>query len=1050
VTKGSSAESLQWVVLGLCILLFPEYSRAAGVDSSLTIGQFAHTSWGPKEGAPSLIRALAQTADGYLWLASPDGLYRFDGVVFERYQPASGTRFPSPDVASLLAVPNGDLWVGFRVGAISLLRDGNVTNYTVRDGLPNARIWGLALDREGTVWAATEGGLVRLDGSQWKRVGRAWNFPEEAAFAVSIDRQGTLWVAVQDTVMFLRPGSKRFEPTGFHVQANDGQIRQFAQAPNGRMWVGELGCVRPVPSADKRLPPSDAKIRVSSLALLFDHEGELWIASSGGGLYRSVDSESLRRGSSWIARVEAADNSRGDESSTIQVPRPSRAVDSFTTNDGLSGNEVYSILQDREGNVWSGTLNGLDRFSKTSLTPFFLPFKTIYPVLAPGDAGKVWLNLAPIESIHTRVVDYLHPIHSCRALSAYRGPDNSIWWFCDESIERYKEGKYQKLAFPSSLPKPYWNVSVTETTDGRGGVWLAVEGGLFDWRDGSWRQLETEFARLQPRAAFTDSTGRAWIGYEGGTLLVLNHGRIEKVFRGLDSPVGEVKAITGRGSHIWVGGERGLAFFDGVRLRPVIPADSETFDSVLGIEETSDGSLWLVENETIVRIPAQEVEHVLDNPSYRVRYRVFDSSDGVPGTFAGTAILRKQIQGTDGRLWFGATGGIVWIDPAHIFTNPLPPPVVIRSVSANGWQFGMLADLVLPPRTTNLRIDYTALSLTAPEKVRFRYMLEGVDKGWQDAGPRREAFYTRLGPGQYHFRVIACNNDGVWNDQGVRLEFRIAPAWFQTSWFDALCACAFLLLLWTLYQLRLRQLRRQFHAVVETRVDERTRIARELHDTLLQSFQGLTLNFQRARNLLPGRASEAVQVLDAALDGAEQAIVEGRDAIHDLRFPMGAPYALEEEIKALGEELAAKGEGKEGQVEFRLVIEGSARELRLNVYTEVFRITREALRNAFRHSRAHLIEAEMAYTAGLLRLRVRDDGKGIDPDERDRSERNGHWGLRGMQERAEHLGGELEVWSEPGAGTEIELSVPGSIAYKTVTTLQSSFWRFRRRRGDQG
>jgi signal transduction histidine kinase len=240
------------------------------------------------------------------------------------------------------------------------------------------------------------------------------------------------------------------------------------------------------------------------------------------------------------------------------------------------------------------------------------------------------------------------------------------------------------------------------------------------------------------------------------------------------------------------------------------------------------------------------------------------------------------------------------------------------------------------------------------------------------------------------------------------------------------------------------QIAKQFEIRLEASINERTRIARELHDTLLQSFQGLTLHFQRARNLLPGRTVEAIQTLDVALDGAEQAIVEGRDAIHDLRSPTTAPKALEEEIRALGEELVATGADQKEPMEFRIVIEGSAHALRPNLHAEVFRIAREALRNAFNHSQGRQIETEMAYTESLFRIRIRDDGKGMDSDERLKAERSGHWGLRGMRERAEHLGGEFRVWSEPGAGTEIELTIPAPVAYETVSS-QSSLWLFWRR-----
>jgi signal transduction histidine kinase len=325
-----------------------------------------------------------------------------------------------------------------------------------------------------------------------------------------------------------------------------------------------------------------------------------------------------------------------------------------------------------------------------------------------------------------------------------------------------------------------------------------------------------------------------------------------------------------------------------------------------------------------------------------------------------------------------------------------------------------------------------------PQRVRFRYKLEGFDKDWRDAGVRRQAFYSKLPPRTYTFRVTASNNDGVWSEAGASFAFSIPPSFTQSVLFKALCAVAVFGLLWLLYTIRLRQFTAQVKARLYERLAERTRIARELHDTLLQSFQGLLLHFQRARNLLPERAAEAIQTLDRALDGAEQAIVEGRDAIHDLRSQ--AAKGLVEEITSLGEELVAKN-GNKDAAQFRAVIEGTAQTLNPNVRIEIFRIAREALRNAFSHSQARRVETEVAYSSNLFRLRIRDDGKGMAPDLRNRGERIGHWGLGGMRERAERLGGELEVWSEPGAGTEVDLRVPASIAYQS-SPVRNNIWLF--------
>jgi signal transduction histidine kinase len=340
----------------------------------------------------------------------------------------------------------------------------------------------------------------------------------------------------------------------------------------------------------------------------------------------------------------------------------------------------------------------------------------------------------------------------------------------------------------------------------------------------------------------------------------------------------------------------------------------------------------------------------------------------------------------------------------------------------------------LPALTRNIRFDYTALSLSIPERVRFRYKLDGLDSKWREVGSIRQAAYDNLGPGKYTFRVIACNNDGVWNMTGATMAFTILPAWYQTSSFPIGCIGAFLLLLWVLYQLRLRQLHHQFSIGLEARVGERTRIARELHDTLLQSFQGLMLRFQAVDEMLPARPMEAKKVLEGALDRGDQAISEGRDAITHIRVPTLANSDLATSIAELMTNLSEElKEGNGGPVAFRVLVEGAPRTLRPTLQGEIHSVARESLGNAFRHAQARHIETEITYSESL-RLRFRDDGIGIDSSVIEHGGRPGHWGLPGIRERAKQIGAQLEIWSELGAGTEIELSIPGSIAYEVFAT----------------
>jgi signal transduction histidine kinase len=431
----------------------------------------------------------------------------------------------------------------------------------------------------------------------------------------------------------------------------------------------------------------------------------------------------------------------------------------------------------------------------------------------------------------------------------------------------------------------------------------------------------------------------------------------------------------------------------------------------------------------IVHIPESEIQTVIQHPEHKVVFERFDLVSDLPEPIQrGEVYTPGAIQSTDGQIWFATRNGTVRVDPSHIYRNPLPPPVSIRSVTADDKNYPPFTHPALPALTKNLRIEYAALSLSIPERVRFRYKLEGWDMDWHAAEGRREAIFTGLAPGQYSFRVIACNNDGVWNDEGAVLSFTVAPAWFQTVWFQTACAGAVLLLFWMLYWLRLRQLQRQFNITLDARVDERTRIARELHDTLLQSLHALLLRFQSASNILPARPDEAKVRLDGAIEQASNAITEGRDAVHQLRSSGLTATDLAESIGNFGKELLGNL-SSDNLPEFQVQVEGAARALSPAVRDEAYRIAAEALRNAIRHANARRIEVEIRYDREQLRLRIRDNGKGIDRGVLDKEHAPGHWGLRGIRERARLIGGSLEIWSEVDSGTEVELSIPAANAY---------------------
>jgi len=446
-----------------------------------------------------------------------------------------------------------------------------------------------------------------------------------------------------------------------------------------------------------------------------------------------------------------------------------------------------------------------------------------------------------------------------------------------------------------------------------------------------------------------------------------------------------------------------------------------------------------------VRIARTELDAWIADPQRRVETTVWDAADGVRlRSVAASPYSPRVARATDGKLWYVTGEGVQVIDPHHLAFNKLRPSVQIEKVVADDKSYwenlpgAAVSNVILPARTHNLQIFYTALSLVAPEKVHFKYRLEGQDEVWREVVNDRDVQYSNLGPGSYRFRVIACNNSGVWNQVGDSLEFSVDPAYFQTNWFRALCMAAFVALLWALYQLRLRQMARQFNMRLEERVGERTRIARDLHDTLLQSFHGILLFLQSGIHLLDEHPAEAKKTLETAAEQAERAIIEGREAVQGLRASTVERNDLAMAIKTLGGELAEVDSSSQ-RPELNVQVEGIPRNLHPILRDEVFRITGEAMRNAFRHADAKQIEVEIRYDERQLRVRVRDDGKGIDPKLLCHDGQEGHFGLRGMRERAKLIGGKLTVWSELDSGTEVELSLPANHAYTAPGDGQRSW-----------
>jgi signal transduction histidine kinase len=612
--------------------------------------------------------------------------------------------------------------------------------------------------------------------------------------------------------------------------------------------------------------------------------------------------------------------------------------------------------------------------------------------------------------------------------SLFQDDHGQIWIATQSGVAFLKSDRF----FPvSSVPN---GIVFSIAADRAGNVWMSHQEALFHLLEA--RMLEripwAKLGRREPASALLHDAvqGGLWVGFREGGVAYFKDGRIRASYaspEGLGEGMVRGFYVDGNGT-LWAATEGGLSRIKDGRVLTLTSQNGLPCNTVHWMMEDDAHSVWLYLACGLVRISRSELDAWASHSKQTIQATVFDSSDGVSNhriTAGYSAVVAKS---ADGRLWFLPFGGVSVIDPHHLAFNKLPPPVHIERITANGKRYDVKRGMGLPPRVHDLTIDYTALSLVAPEKVRFKYKLEGQDENWTEVVNDRQVQYTNLPPRQYRFRVMACNNSGVWNETGDTIEFSIAPAYYQTTWFYASCVAAFVAMLWGLYRLRLYQIRREFNAQLDGRVDERLRVAGELHDTLLQSFQGLMFSFQAARNLLPGRAEEAISTLDDAIHEGDAAIAEGRDAILGLRADPSLESNLEHLLSTAGQELARSSGGGEAPA-FRVIVEGARQPLSPLFQDEVYRIAREILRNAFHHARASRIEAEIAYDNQFFRMRIRDNGTGIDRKVLEAGARQGHWGLPGVRERAKRMGARLKLWSEPGAGTEAELTVPARIAY---------------------
>ena len=992
------------LVLAWTLMISP--SQAAAMDQPLQIAQYAHTSWPRNSVNMGIVFAMAQTPDGYLWIAASYGLFRFDGVRFVKWQPPGGDLMDSAPYA-LLVARDGTLWIGTFYDLFSW--DGRkLTRYPELRG---KFVSSLLEDADATVWAgvyADPGQLCAVRAGQVRCTAPEGGF---GAFVWSLgtDASGAMWVGADSGVWRWRAGAPQ------HYELPGMRVGDITTTLDGKMLVGIAGGGLRQVAGDRLVPypvPGIAKPDgwladrdIRSNKLLRDREGGLWIGTDTRGLIHVKDGR----------------------------------TDAFTRADGLSGNISCSLFEDHEGNIWYGSDKGLDRFRRLPVTTMStrqgVPDDVTKSVLATSD-GSLWAatndGLARWKDGRLVVYRQRDGLPDSHVQSQYQDADGRLWVGTAKGLAYFAHDRF--VAVDGGPSSEFYSI----TGDAAGNLWLAGNKGLARLHRG--RLVDNTpwptFGHRNQAQAIVADRGGLWLSFwDRDGVLYFKDGKIQANYLSVPHGPGSVRVAGLRldpDGALWVGTDgHGLARIQDGRVAMLSSANGLPCDQVHWSVLDSRGSMWMYATCGLVRVSREDLAAWVADPRRHVAARLWDGADGVPPVATAEGYFNPPVaQAADGKLWFLAGAELLWIDPEHIPFNAVPPPVHVESLVADHRAYRLGDGLRLPPLVRDIAIEFSALSLSDPPSIRFRYRLEGHDNDWQEAVDRRLVTYTNLPPGNYRFRVKASNNSGVWNEEGAQLDFSIQPAFYQAAWFRAACALVLVGLVWSGFQLRLRmrvrRLQREFEATLEARVAERTRIARDLHDTLLQRFHGLLLQFQAAFNLLPDRPQDSRHILAGAIDQVAEAITEGRDTVQGLRASTLETNSLAESLRALAEDLANQnGHATTARID----VQGRSQALHPIVRDEIFRIAAEALRNAFRHAGAERIDVAISYDAGEFRLRVRDDGKGMDPAVRDAGSRQGHFGLSGMRERAEIVGAVLDVRSRAGAGVEVDLRIPAARAY---------------------
>ena len=963
------------------------------MDPNRAIAQYTHDQWRAEQGFPGgTVHAILETPDGYLWIGAEKGLVRFDGLHFRLFNRENTTAFPDSPVLGLMADAEGNLWI--RLQSQSFLRYHAGTFEAVPPELADAATGLMAMCRgkNGELLFARSNGAFRYSSGKLTQFASTVEWPRNLVISLAEAADGKVWIGTRDAgLYFLSAGKISAAERG----APDKKINALLPTGSQEVWVGtDNGIALWNGTELTQAGVPRALHHIQALVMARDRDSNIWVGTSGG---------LLRTNAKGVSPLErAGSRSRG---------------------------AVTALFEDREGDLWVGGPLGIERFRDSVFVTYPIPGDSpsenngpLYvdaegrTWFAPSDGGLFWLRGAKSERILNAGLrkDVVYSI---------TGGVDELW------VGRQRGGltrlRYQRGSFTADTYTEAEGLAqnsvcaVHRSRDGT--VWAGtLNSGVTRFKHGSFvtYTVANGLASNTVTAIEEGFDGTMWFATPNGlTALSKGHWQIYTGEQGL--PPGSVNCLLADSAGVlWVGTSKGLIFLRSGRIEwpPGVP--ELLHEQILGLAEDKNGSMWIATSNHVLRV---RLDKLLQGALAEGDIHEYGMADGLGGTKG----VKRQVSvmaDSRGRVWFSTDRGISVVDSSRMDQGSFPPIVQMEAISADGSPFDLRRPIQIPHDQRRITLAYTGLSLSVPERVRFRYALDGYDPGWSEPLSAREATYTNLSPGSYRFRVIASNADGIWNGTEATLEFKIEPAFWQTWYFRLNGVLACLLAVLAVYRFRLRQITRQLSVRFEERLAERTRIAQELHDTLLQGFLSASMQLHVVADCLPPESS-AKPPLSRVLQLMGQVIEEGRTAVRGLRSSPDSPD-LEQAFSRIRQEFAV-GEN----VALRVIVEGQPRRLRPVLRDEVYRIGREALINAFRHSGGKNVEIELRYSAAQFRISVRDDGCGIDPQML-RSGREGHWGLTGMRERADQIGARLHLWSSVAAGTEVELSVPGPIAFQ--------------------